>query len=58
MSSISFDAAIFSEMDCADLAAGAGVGAVWAILCAAARKRLAVSRAARKLLRGMGMWVS
>jgi hypothetical protein len=37
------------------LAAGAGVGADWAILCVAARRRLAVSRAARKLLRRMGM---
>jgi hypothetical protein len=61
MSSRFFDAAIFSEMDCvgmdcAGLAAGAGVD--WAMLCAAARKRLAVSAAARKLLRRMNMWVS
>jgi hypothetical protein len=55
MSSRSFDAAIFWAIDCAGLAAGAGVGADWAILCVAARRRLAVSRAARKLLRRMGM---
>jgi hypothetical protein len=40
-------------MDCAGLAAGAGVD--WAMLCAAARKRLEVSAAARKLLRRMNM---
>ncbi len=61
MSSRSFDAAIFWEMDWVGLAAGAGVAVDWAVAGAAweqARNSPAVRTAVKKLLRGMCMVVS
>jgi hypothetical protein len=61
MSSRSFDAAIFSEMDWVGLAAGAGAGVDWAIAGAVweqASKSPAIRTAVKKLLRRMGIGVS